>query len=385
MFARKFILISASALALLLSACTEMLSIPSVSVREDGQLAFLVQADSGTSLNLQVLNQEDRAVQRVGTGENIQGAFDWNDADNSLVFVEISPEGDTLIQHADTSTDEAAETLTTLTGNLWVNQISVSPTGDSAALSISYLQMGTTVQDVLAANVEVDKVGAGIMLLDLTTGETTQIFQDSTGDSPSVSWNPSGTRLVYAYAFNAFVYDVAQGTSTSLDWLQDQLLQSPSWVTDTTVALISAIEIPQQGTTPPELYTFGVVTSATQSWELPNGAAVLSASPDGMMIAYLEVQQTDNTLRYASATGDVVVLNLSDSTRQTVFTGESLDKPIWSADSQTLYITNANVFSMFANNQRQLISVDVATQASTVLFEAPLATSSLVMWSAPEE
>jgi hypothetical protein len=257
------------------------------------------------------------------------------------------------------------------------------------ALSLSGLPPGTVPRDLLDPSVDHNGAGMQIMLIDLASELLTEVARDDeAGDTPSLDWNTTGTRLVYAYGGSVFFYDVASGDSSGVNWMQDQSLRSPSWLNDTTLAMVSSLEDAEGNPTQPEIVTFDVTTNATQAWTVSASVSVASASPNGSMIAYLEGQSSPdpaaNSAGYAGTTSNVVVLNVDQESRESVFVGESLDRPVWSPDSQTLYISNGNAFSMFAGNQRQIFALDVGNREARLLFEGPLATSSLLGWFPPD-
>ncbi len=372
-----------------LVGCTEALSIPTVSVRSDGNtLAFLTQSDTENTLSLQTLNIADGVAQPVAESANFQGAFDWNDATQTLVYAEFADSNAASIQVADLETGEV-ERLLTLEPNLWVNQLSISPDGQIIALSGNYISLWATPADLLDPTVDVEALSGLIMVVNAEDGNVIHVIAERTGDTPSLAWNPSSTRLAYAFDGKTFVYDTASNSVAEVNWLEDQLLRSPSWLDDDTIVMVSAIEEENGGTTQPEIMLFDVSNSASRSWTTNNGVVMVSASPDGSQIAYVEGQSSPDPNAqdqgYASATTSVIVIDVATDERQVVFTGQSIDKPVWSPDGQTLYLTNGNVFSMFAGNARQLYAVNVATGETTLLFEGNLATSSLIPWAPPEE
>lgn len=389
---KKRMILAALLFSLLMVGCTEVLSIPSVNVsRDGGEIAFLLQANSGSTLILQTLNVTTGDVRRIGASENMQGAFDWSPARDTLVFVEVAPNEETTLVTAPADGSALPLAVTPLPDGVWVNQVSVSPDGQTAALSISGLPFGNVPSDVLDSSIDLTGNTVQVVLVDLASGAITEVKAELAGDTPSLEWNPSGTRLAYAYDGDAYVYDVAGGASSPVNWAENQSLRSPSWLNDTTLVVVSSPDNSEEESTQTEteIVSFDVTTSATQTWVVDHSVAVVSASPDGTRIAFIEGQpSTDsaaNSGGYAMATTAVMVLNIDSGEPTAVYTGQSLDRPVWSPDGGTLYISNANAFSMFAGNPRQIVALDVASGATTTLFEALLATSSLLGWFPPNQ
>lgn len=377
-------------MAFFLAGCNEVLSIPSVRLSADGKrMAFLVQTNAGQSLSLQSLSLEDGSVERVGASNAMQGAFDWNPGQTALAFVEIAPDESSSIQLVQFSDGQSPSMLAALPGNVWVNQIAYSPDGSQIALSVSLLPPGTKPSQVLDSSTDLNGSEAQVLLLDVASGELTKIVGDDVVDTPSLAWNADGTRLAYAYDSRVFVYNVADGQSVTVNWADDLSLHSPSWLDNTTLIMVSTPDSSQQGASQTEIVSYDVTSSRTHSWLVGAGVAVVSASPDGRYIAYIEGQPSSDPQvssgGYATATTNVMLLPVDQTGGQAIYVGVSLDKPVWSSDSQTLYISNANAFSMFAGNRRQIFAVDIASGAVTPIFEGPLATSSLLGWSPPQQ
>lgn len=371
-------------LAVFLGGCVEVLSIPSISLSGDGdQIAFLIQTDAGQSMALQTLNLDGGDVQRIGVSENMQGAFDWDPSQTSIAFVEIAPDQSSSIQVAQLPGGRIA-TLTSLPHNVWVNQLAYSPDGSQMALSVSALPPGTQPRDVLDSSTNLNGSEARIYLVDTPTGELHDIARDDVTDTPSLDWNPTGTHLAYAYEGNLFVYDVAEAEAEMVNWAENLSLRSPSWLNETTLIMISAPQ--EEGPSQTEIVSYEVTSGRTRAWPVGPGVAAVSASPDGNFIAYIEGQPSaDSSGGYATTTTTVVLLPIEEARGQAIYVGLSLDRPVWSPDSQTLFVSNGNAFSMFAGNRRQIFAVDIASGAATPLFEGPLATSSLLGWFPPQE
>lgn len=385
----KRMILSALFFALLMVGCTEVLSIPSVNVsRDGGEVAFLLQAEAGETLVLQTLNVTTGDTRRIGTPEKMQGAFDWNPSRDTLVFVEIANNETTTLVTAPADGSAVPLDVLTLPDGVWVNQVSVSPDGATAALSISGLPLGNVPSDVLDSSIDLTGNTVQVVLVDLASGDITEVRADMAGDTPSLEWNPAGTRLAYAYDGDAFVYDVAGDSSMPVNWEENQSLRSPSWLNDTTLVAVSSPKDPEQESSQPEtaIVSFDVTSSATQTWVVANSVGVVSASPDGTRIAFIEgVPEPAAEGGYATAMTSVMLLNIDGGEPPAVYTGQSLDRPVWSPDGGTIYISNANAFSMFAGNQRQIVTLDVASGTTSTLFEAPLATSSLLGWFPPNQ
>jgi Tol biopolymer transport system component len=356
---------------------------------DGGYIAFLVQTDSGQSLRLQTLNLNDGSVEQIGDPETMQGAFDWNPSRSALAYVEIAPDQSSSIQLAQLSGGGNPATLTTLAQHLWVNQLAFSPDGGTLALSVSVLPPGTQPSQVLESSTDLNGTEARVLLLDSATGEMSEIARDDVTDTPSLAWNHDGTRLAYAYVNRVFVYEFAGEQSSTVNWMEDQSLHSPSWLSNSTLVVVSTPTSSDQGSSQAEIVSYDVTSSETRAWSVEPGVAAASVSPDSRYIAYIHGQPSSDPAAqdagYAGATTTVVLLSVDQSSGRAIYIGESLDRPVWSPDSQTLFVSNGNVFSMFAGNRRQIFALDIASGAVTPLFEGPLATSSLLGWSPPSE
>lgn len=376
--------------AFFLAGCLEVLSIPTLSLSADGEkLAFLVQDNSGQSMSLQVLNLDDGALQTIGDSETMKGAFDWHPSQMSLAYVEITAEQTSNIQVRELSGE--AVTISELPQGFWVNQLAYSPDGRLIALSVSVLPEGTEARQLLDSSTDLNPVAAQVLLLELATGEITEIASEEVGDSPSLDWSPDGGRFAFAFDGRVYTYELYMGLGEAalLNWEDNLSLRSPSWLTDSKLIVLSAPDPDGEGPSETEIVMVDLNSGNGQSWTVAGGTAAPTAAPDGLHIAYLEGRaSSDPELSndgYATATTTVMLLDVREAAAVPIAVGISLDRPLWSADSQTLYISNGNAFSMFGGNQRQIFAVDVESGATEPIYEGAIATSSLLGWFPPQE
>jgi Tol biopolymer transport system component len=371
-----------------LAGCLEVLSIPTLSLSADGQkMAFLVQTNAGQSMSLQVLNLEDGTTEEIGNPETMKGAFDWHPSQTALAYVEITPEQSSSIQIAELS-GEISE-LIQMPENVWVNQMAYSPDGSLLALSLSLLPQGKEPSQVLDFSTDLNPSAIRVVLINIGTGDYQEILREQVGDSPSLDWSPDGSRFAYGFDGRIYVYDLSVEEASLLNWEDNLSLRSPSWLSDTHLVLLSAPDPDGIGPSITEIVSVDLSSGTRQAWAVPGSTAVPTASPDGQYIAYLEGRaSSDPDLSdqgYASATTTVMLLDVNQDSALPIYVGVSLDRPLWSKDSQTLYISNGNAFSMSVGNRRQIFAVDIASGESNALYEGAVASSSLMGWFPPQE
>jgi Tol biopolymer transport system component len=376
-------------IAMLLSGCVEVLSIPTVSLSSNGDLmAFLVETEGGESMSLKVLSLGTGIVGDFGKSEAMTGAFDWHPNENSLAFVEIlEGVGSINVQISDMSGD--SEKLMDLPENFWVNQMAYSPDAAWIALSVSILADGTDVSRVLDFSEDLNPEEIRVILLNTETGETQELANERVGDSPSLVWSPEGRRLVYAYDGHVYVYDTDEEEATEINWQEHLSLRSPSWLSEDSLVMLSAADPEGEGPTDTEIVRYNLANGGRESWVVTGNSAAPTASPDGRYIAYLEGRASAepelSQQGYSTVTVTVMLLNLETGSIEPIYVGIALDRPVWSEDSQMLYISNGNAFAMAVDNPREIFAVEVATGTVTPLYQGDLATSSLLGWFPPQE
>lgn len=375
-------------IALLLGGCLEVLSIPSISLNSDASMmAFLVESDEGQSMALHLLSIDSGRSIEFGNPDTMKGAFDWHPSEPRLAYIEIQEDYKSTLQIADI--DGEAEEIMVLPDYAWVSQIAYSPDGNTIALSLGMLPPETDLGQLLDFTVDFNPSEVRVILVDVATGEALEIVREEPGQTASLAWNPSKNQLAYGFNGHVYVYDMSDEKTTEIRWADFLSLRSPSWLNDNTLLMLSAADLEGEGPDETEIVRYDMLTTEYEGWLVGLGSAVPTASPNGQYIAYLEGSQSPDpelsSQGYATAAVTVMLLDIEAGSIVPLYVGVALDRPVWSPDSETLYISNGNAFSMSVDNPRQIFAVDVATGAASPVYEGALATSSLLGWFPPQE
>lgn len=395
---RFVLLIVGIMLTLALSGCLDLFGLPSVSISDDNQwVAFLSMSETAETQTLQAVNQ-DGTIVVLGNVTDIQGAFDWHPGTSSLVYYNLAAEGTPSVRLVDVN-DPAGVTelfgVFAFPGPFWVTQMDYSPDGSRLAMSVILFAEGI---DLSRTGLEGDQSLTGngaLYIADVNSGSVLPITTPGEIFPSTFAWSPDSSKITFTAwsdengdgiidtsgsdlidftgtrvldLANVYVYDFASQSTISAPG-EGLLNFSPTWLDKTSIAYTSfLLDLSGQGGELSSLMALDTASGTTRTLVAGDAQAALSytsvaAAPDGSKIAYvivpdqgtlsvsIEGENVEQNDPVPAGPSQIVVANPDGSDARVVYElpaeMQGADVPVWSSDSQSLYITNSNPIFLF--------------------------------------
>jgi Tol biopolymer transport system component len=423
-------------LVLGLSGCVDLFALPNVAVSSDGQwVAFLIPEASGAATipSLKALNVNDGTLLDIGFEGDYQGAFDWHPTTSEIAYYNVSFDGTPTIKVSDINSDPAGLDYFgpfAFPRPFYVTQLAYSPDGTRLALSVILFPDGADLRSIGSVTFDMASAQAAVYVAELSAGTVTAVTELGGLFPSTLAWSPDGSKIAFAAwadgngdglidVSGAGLRDVVSGIPADLAGVYvvdagggavnklsgDNLVLSPTWLDNSTLAAISLRLDAGTGSGGTDIVAFNVADGSSSILVPGNDRetfTTVSAAPDGSKIAY-----TAAAIGVATLIGDDQLSDERAPTRIMVsdLNGEpaavyedigefgTTDVPVWSPDGSRLFITAAHPFAALlgmvaahdpsaATAQQQIVLVDLsAPGAGRMIYEGPQTTSGLAQYS----
>jgi dipeptidyl aminopeptidase/acylaminoacyl peptidase len=404
-------------LVVVLTGCIDLFALPSLSTSSDNQWLAVLITDEQSNMNLQAINLTDASAIPIGDSFDRQGAFDWHPTTQEIAYYNLSFDGVPSIKVQDISSPDSFGIdlfgVFAFPRPFWITQLAYSPDGNHMAMSAILFPDGTDLLTVDSSQIITE---AAIFVADLNMGTVTAITTIGEQFPSTLTWSPDGSSLSYTAWLDAnsdsnpygesdtptsFVYHLE--TQNTLNIGSDTV--SPTWLDSTHVAYIGYTVDTATNTATTSIQSYNI-TDNTSQLLIPSDNQFLytavSASPNGSQLAILVTINQSNILLDESfdieqhpfqTTPDHIFIADADGTNlrdiysplptEILF----LDVPVWSNDSSTLFISNANPIGIATASfpdistvedipQQRIIALNInALDNPQLIYEGPITSS----------
>jgi Tol biopolymer transport system component len=363
---------------LFLSACAEIMTIPTIQSSQNGTwVAFLTSREFASRFHLQVVNLENGQVMDIGTEGDQQGAFAWHPNRAELAYFNLSADGVPSIRLTSLQTPtEGVELLGSLAfpSSFWVNQMAFSPDGNHLAMVVWLLPFGSVIDP--NQGYAMNEIQAALYIANLGNGQTHLISPNGVYPT-TLAWSPDGAYLAYtAWAdddqdgvvnmtlpanglwranrdhFRVFIYNTQDETTFPVGGTD--YYYAPAWLSAQRLLLL-AIPAPQidldlaSVVLNPRIVAYDLTTQSAETVVTGSPDEIIlsfSLAPDHQKLAYVTLPaNADHNTVTTSSTVWLARLDVSGNS-QAIYTTDGttgiLDMPLWTPDSTHLFLTTAN-------------------------------------------
>ena len=356
-----------------LTGCIDLFALPNVSQSSDGQwLTVLIADEQGAHTNLKAINLINGSTIPIGDSFDRQGAFDWHPTTQEIAYYNLSFDGVPSIKVTDISSPDNFGIdlfgVFAFPRPFWITQLAYSPDGNFMAMSTILFPDGT---DLLNVDISQVMTEATLYLADLSMGTVTAISTIGERFPSTLVWSSDSNNLAYTAWIDSngdgnpygadempssFVYNLAAQNTLNIG---DNTV-SPTWLDTTHIAYIVYSIDPTSNTASTSIQSFDITDNTSQTLIPADNQflyTAVAASPDGSQLAILgtinqssmildesfdieqhQFQTESDHIFIAAADGT----NIRDIYAPLLTEIRFLDVPVWSNDSSTLYISNAN-------------------------------------------